>query len=44
MSARAWALDLLYPIHTGEIGGVVGLWLATMTILGFWLWRLRYNV
>lgn len=49
MSMRERALDLLYPVHTGEIGGLagriaiafVGLWLGLMIILGFWLWRSR---
>ena len=49
MSAREQALDLLYPIHTGEIGGTagrllnifVGLWLATMIVLGSTLWIRR---
>ncbi|WP_293857232.1 PepSY domain-containing protein [Sphingomonas sp. SCN 67-18] len=52
MSARSRLLDLLYPIHTGEIGGLagrilvllIGLWLAAMLALGFWLWRARRNV
>jgi uncharacterized iron-regulated membrane protein len=49
MSAAERALDLLYPIHTGEIGGTagrllilfIGLWLATMIILGSTLWIRR---
>ncbi|MGS1016932.1 PepSY-associated TM helix domain-containing protein [Allosphingosinicella humi] len=49
MSAAERALDLLYPIHTGEIGGAagrllilfIGLWLATMIILGSVLWIRR---
>lgn len=49
MSAGERALDLLYPIHTGEVGGTagrllvlfVGLWLATMILLGTMLWIRR---
>ncbi|ODU22974.1 MAG: hypothetical protein ABS87_00115 [Sphingomonas sp. SCN 67-18] len=41
--------DLLFPFHTGEIGGtpgrifvmITGLWLATMIILGVLLWFAR---
>ena len=41
--------DILFPIHTGEIGGlagrlgivVVGLWLITMIVLGLSLWLKR---
>lgn len=43
--------DLLFPIHTGEIGGTFGrliimangLWLLTMIVLGLALWRARYR-
>ncbi|PQM28178.1 hypothetical protein CVO77_06625 [Sphingopyxis lindanitolerans] len=49
MPLRQRALDLLYPIHTGEIGGLtgritiflIGLWLTLMIGLGFWLWQSR---
>ncbi|MCW0197753.1 PepSY domain-containing protein [Sphingopyxis sp.] len=49
MPLRERALDLLYPIHTGEIGGLpgriaiflIGLWLAAMILLGVWLWQSR---
>ena len=49
MSAAERTIDLLYPIHTGEIGGTagrlltlfVGLWLATMILLGSTLWIRR---
>jgi uncharacterized iron-regulated membrane protein len=49
MSGAERAIDLLYPIHTGEIGGTagrlltlfVGLWLATMIVLGSTLWIRR---
>jgi len=42
-------MDKLYPIHTGEIGGIVGrlaivaigVWLATMITLGVSLWATR---
>jgi uncharacterized iron-regulated membrane protein len=42
-------LDILYPIHTGEIGGLparilafsVACWLTAMLLLGFNLWRSR---
>jgi len=52
MPLRERALDLLYPIHTGEAGGLagrvaivaIGLWLTAMILLGFWLWRSRRHV
>ncbi len=52
MSPRERLLDLLYPIHTGEIGGLagriaiaaIGLWLMLMILLGVWLWRSRRAV
>jgi uncharacterized iron-regulated membrane protein len=42
-------MDTLFPIHTGEIGGlagrlgivVIGLWLLTMIVLGVSLWTSR---
>jgi uncharacterized iron-regulated membrane protein len=42
-------MDTLFPIHTGEIGGlagrlaivVIGLWLLTMIVLGVSLWAKR---
>lgn len=49
MAVGARTLDLLYPIHTGEIAGIggriaallIGLWLVAMTIFGFRLWLSR---
>src|SRR3546814_9808683 len=49
MSVGERAINLLYPIHTGEIGGAagrivvlsIGVWLATMIVLGFRLWLSR---
>jgi len=46
--ARAF-MSALFPIHTGEAGGLagrllsvaIGLWLATMIVLGFRLWLRR---
>lgn len=43
------AFDALFPVHTGEAGGIVGrilvlctgLWLASMIIIGVRLWWLR---
>jgi uncharacterized iron-regulated membrane protein len=42
-------LDALFPLHTGEAGGLIGrilvlctgLWLASMTVIGIRLWWLR---
>lgn len=42
-------MDALFPLHTGEFGGLtgrilsvlIGLWLLTVSILGFRLWLLR---
>lgn len=42
-------LDLVFPFHTGEMGGLagrlavmtIGLWLITMIVLGIALWRAR---
>jgi uncharacterized iron-regulated membrane protein len=44
-----WLVDYLYAFHTGEAGGTVGriavmavgLWLATMIVLGVMLWSAR---
>ncbi len=51
-SAAYKFMALPYPIHTGEIAGpigrllvlLVGLWLATMTILGLILWNRRRKI
>lgn len=48
-STAAQFVNLLYPVHTGEIMGTVGrilgwliaLWLATMVVLGLILWQKR---
>lgn len=42
-------LDGLFPFHTGEVAGLpgrlavaaTGVWLLTMTLLGFFLWKMR---
>jgi uncharacterized iron-regulated membrane protein len=47
-AARAF-ISNLYAIHTGEVGGLagrlltlaIGMWLATMLVLGFGLWSAR---
>src|SRR3546814_17466923 len=52
MSVGERAINLLYPIHTGEIGGAagrivvlsIGVWLETMIVLGFRLWIDRKRV
>jgi uncharacterized iron-regulated membrane protein len=44
-------MDILYAVHTGEIAGMVGrllvmsigVWLASMIVLGLLLWQRRYN-
>ena len=44
-----WIVETLYPFHTGQAGGMIGrilqvaigIWLATMIVLGFRLWLLR---
>lgn len=44
-----WLMDALYPIHTGESGGVlgrlavlaIGLWLLSISIFGLLLWSAR---
>lgn len=46
------AMDLLFPIHTGQAGGLVtrlltlsvGVWLASMIVIGARLWWLRRRV
>nr|WP_299905673.1 PepSY-associated TM helix domain-containing protein [Sphingomonas bacterium] len=45
-------MDMLYTVHTGEIAGTVGrllvmsigVWLASMIVLGLLLWQRRHNV
>ena len=44
-------LDLLFPFHTGEMGGLagrlavmtIGIWLITMIVLGLALWQARMS-
>lgn len=46
---RRGFIDGLFPFHTGELGGLfgrilimtIGIWLMTVSILGFLLWRKR---
>jgi uncharacterized iron-regulated membrane protein len=49
---RRKAIDLFFPIHTGQAGGLVtrlltlsvGIWLASMIVIGARLWWLRRRV